>query len=427
MRSAALLAVFSCLAAAPALADQPFESDKAGESAFRFATFYAGVEAEGLQGGLQPLGPDTQGLLAPSFVPRLTLGGTHFWGHADLYLSLPLAGIPLGTSTRASAYGPGAQVGGRVYPVRLKTNELRGFLGGSWTPFTYTQQGADGSRGATLRFDRLALEVGGSYLLPLGLVEAGVRMILPERSRYHYSRDDSGPLSLPVFSAFVGFKYLFDTSIENEQEAGSGRTARRLAQLEKLRPWSHLGLAAGVSTSYALTASSWNQRQYRFLADRPSPSLNPDLALSVNLPELNALLNLSWRPITQVTSAFGLEQTATRNVVAAELAFRLGNFHGFVPFAGAFASLEMLGVRETDAGAELRAVQQTKGGYGAVFGWDILPTGAEWLVLRSNLRYTVGVGADMPGRTQVWFDHLEVNFLQVVLYPARLLGRPDSP
>lgn len=427
MRLPALLAFCTSLAlAAPAAAGQPFEEPGAGDKRYRFAQLYVGAETELIEGGKQPLAPGVEGNLATSFAPRLVVGGTHFWGHADLFVSIPLAAVPIGQSTREASYSPGVQIGGRVYPWRLTTDELKPFFGAAWAPVSYTQAAADGGPGGTtLRFDRLALEFGAAYLFPFGLLEGGLRAVPPPSTGYAYSRTESGPLRLPLLSGWLGFKYLFDTTLGLEADEQSGAVTRRREHLERMRPLAHIGVAAGLSSSYAMTASTWNEREHRFLADRPGASLNPDLGLTMNIPAIGAIANLAWRPITQRASAFGLEQVATRNSVSAELAFRLGDFHGFAPFAGAFGSFEQLGVVETDGGQERRNVSQMKGGYGAIFGWDLLPTGAEWLVFRTNLRYTIGLGADMPGNQHVWFDHLELNLLQVVIYPARLFGRPD--
>lgn len=52
--------------------------------------------------------------------------------------------------------------------------------------------------------------------------------------------------------------------------------------------------------------------------------------------------------------------------------------------------------------------------------WDIRPVSNQAIVMRTNIRYSPFLSLRPLDDHQILFDHLEVNFIQVVLYPQRL-------
>lgn len=65
---------------------------------------------------------------------RATVGGLHFWGHADLFVRFAFQNSKrtLGGGFQ-SQYFPGIETGGNVYPWALTKNTIRPFVGISWT------------------------------------------------------------------------------------------------------------------------------------------------------------------------------------------------------------------------------------------------------------------------------------------------------
>ena len=58
-------------------------------------------------------------------------------------------------------------------------------------------------------------------------------------------------------------------------------------------------------------------------------------------------------------------------------------------------------------------------GYGLVFGWDIRLSEVDFLILRTNLRYTPDLGHKIDGKSYT-SRQIEFNFIQLVLYPQRI-------
>ena len=107
---------------------------------YQFAHTYFGVEGEVLpqnrsfsvlnnQGGF-----DRKDL--PSFgSARFVIGGTHFWDHADFYVSIPVAEFALSGSKNAKISN-GVLTGFRYFPLKIKPNSFRPFAAVSYTHLT---------------------------------------------------------------------------------------------------------------------------------------------------------------------------------------------------------------------------------------------------------------------------------------------------
>jgi hypothetical protein len=57
---------------------------------------------------------------------------------------------------------------------------------------------------------------------------------------------------------------------------------------------------------------------------------------------------------------------------------------------------------------------------GIVFGWDIRPNRIQSILLRTNLRWTPGLGISVANKGTMFLDQLEFNFIQVVIFPGRI-------
>tara|TARA_B110000503_G_C7128503_1_gene405769 strand:- start:1443 stop:1652 length:210 start_codon:yes stop_codon:yes gene_type:complete len=59
-----------------------------------------------------------------------------------------------------------------------------------------------------------------------------------------------------------------------------------------------------------------------------------------------------------------------------------------VPFVGPYISGNNYRIVEPDNGGTITDYRASKLGYGVVFGWDIRLSQVDYLILRTNLRYT---------------------------------------
>ena len=71
--------------------------------------------------------------LLNQFMPRFNIGGTHFWGHADFYISIPLTQVPLKKSDSTNfTFNRSVVTGARYLPWAYQADKLRPYIGGSW-------------------------------------------------------------------------------------------------------------------------------------------------------------------------------------------------------------------------------------------------------------------------------------------------------
>ncbi|MEZ4930891.1 MAG: hypothetical protein R2788_02010, partial [Saprospiraceae bacterium] len=63
-----------------------------------------------------------------TYIPRLSIGGIHFWGHADFYVTFPLSFLAVTDKPAAfekMKYLHGIETGAKVYPWAIGPGKLR--------------------------------------------------------------------------------------------------------------------------------------------------------------------------------------------------------------------------------------------------------------------------------------------------------------
>ena len=106
------------------------------------------------------------------------------------------------------------------------------------------------------------------------------------------------------------------------------------------------------------------------------------------------------------------------NVFSLEAFKFIGDYHGFVPFVGPYVASNNSRILETDKGETITDYRASKLGYGVVFGWDIRLSQVDYLILRTNLRYTPNLKYTKDGLDYT-NNQIEFNFIQIVYYPKR--------
>ena len=61
--------------------------------------------------------------------PAINIGATHFWGHADFYVSINTKVIKFQEDSIDNSYSLGTFTGLRIYPLASKSNNIRPYLG----------------------------------------------------------------------------------------------------------------------------------------------------------------------------------------------------------------------------------------------------------------------------------------------------------
>lgn len=351
--------------------------------------------------------------------PRILIGGTHFWGHADFFVHFPVASFrqPQEPEIR---HEPGIETGAFIYPWRLQTGEIKPYVGASWSMIDYRQKVTDDQRGPDFHRSRIFLQSGLGWQNKTGLWELGVSY-LPNRSfRYALSRSRFETVTLPNWRFRLSYKYLFDTTDGYSGEAVQGRIPSQIQKYQEAGKLNTFSIAVGYSAAFTLSPSSHNDQQHPYLDDPVNANPFPDISIGYYLFKPDASMRLSWRSVRQSQEAYEVEQQLSRRSLSVDVIKFLGDYHGFVPFAGPFVSKEHLRAREYDKNQPLLNREHHGWTAGITFGWDIRPIRTPGFILRTNLRYTPNLSLKTVGEQQINFNQLEVNFIQLLVYPRRL-------
>lgn len=421
----AWLALLLPLAIQPsAIQAQPYAEEK---TRHRFAQTYLGVNALFVPSGGQ-LFSEGQGQAFPAlFVPRITLGGLHFWGKLDFNMSFSLAHLgdrQLGED-RELLFRPGGDFSARYYPWRLLDNRLRPFVGVSFKQLILGIRQQDREH-RTDYLGRLC-GLGGLSFVRKGWQLTAELMWLPGRELSFYpDRKQARTYQLPPLYASFGVVKYFDTTLKEEADFRSGRAQAIEGRLRAAGKLNSFSLGVAPSATYFFKAPAYETGE-RASVPRHKANTTLDLGLGYLLHDAGLHLGVSYRDYTSDVESYGLNHLIRRQSLALEGYKFLWNYNGFVPFIGPSISLERWGVAEFEGNTQLGEVVRTRMiSPGIIFGWDIATSPLDTWVLRTNLRYYPFQRiTDLEGN-KVRVDQFEFNFIQLVIYPNRLLHVPRA-
>ncbi len=365
------------------------------------------------EGKLQPLD------FGSTFMPRLTIGGVHFWGHADFYVSFPLSFLTLQNTPSGlqdlEVY-QGVETGMRIYPLRLRPQTVRPFVGISFRRIRFAQE-AQGSeyRNGVPGYGRFIhpLQFGLTYTSDHWHISASGYYNHQNRFRHFITPTQQAEVELNPLSFNLSFlRYVdSDRSMRHPRAvAYLNRTYELLKQNDALSSW-FFGI--GPSSALQMSYSPYLREYFPYFYDEYSASILPDLSFGRYFygPDMN--LNLTYRTYGDRYEGFGSEIRTRRHSVGVESVKFLFNYLGFVPYVGPAVTYEHLraSVNGTDYSANKLAL-------GITFGWDIRVTQTGNGLLRTNLRYFPNLHLDIEGQP-LMFDHLEFNFIQWVQFIGR--------
>jgi len=336
----------------------------------------------------------------PLHEARFIIGGTHFWGHADFFVAVPVRRFG------QSPFSTRVETGARYYPVRLARGTVRPWVGASLMSVQY-QQG-DGPREGRVRWPLTAglTYQTGDHLLSLGV--GAVRYA----ARYPDSPTTAVPIKMHPLWLSLGYTRAFDVTLGAEPGWKSGETARRVKR--RLEQGSLGGLTVGIGPSSAFfSRSSEHLRDVAYAGQHRQAGVFADAGVGYHFPRPDVSVGVAYRQNASEVRAYGYAHEATRRAVTFEAFKFLFDYHGFVPFVGPHLSHEQLAVRGSVRG------DATRWRPGVTFGWDIRPDRLQAMILRTNLRYTPNLDVTVTGGRRVALDQLEFNFIQFVIFPRR--------
>lgn len=385
----------------------PADVDEAAER-YAFAEMYIGADLQSLSTFDGSGGPTTT-------VPRLWIGGSHFWGHADFYVAFRL-GPNLGSDDAECCTSLGIETGGKFFPWASRPGTVRPWIGAAWGPVSYERDSGPG-------ITRHTVHATGGVAGRIGAhaIELGVGWLPSAAGDYAVSPTETVPLDLSSFSASARYKFHFDTTAAIVSEVASDRLAADLARLESAGALSSWYVSGGGTSTIALGGTAAGAPEFDFVGRAPS-SIGIEVAAGWYDHDWDAGAQISWRPMSTSTVAYGAGRRWDRDAYTVEAYSFLGDYQGFAPFVGLGLGFNDLSFFEQDEnGDQTRAFSGWQTRPELLFGWDIRPTRLTSWILRTALRVSPFLELE-DGDNRASFRHLEFNFIQLVIYPARLFS-----
>jgi len=401
------------------------------QSRHRFAQLNMGLDIEASFGGktkfLNSSGVVSQTDLAATFSPRFLIGGTHFWGHADFYIAIPLASQTIKKENQEIVSIRGVETVFKYYPWRIEHHKIRPFIGTSIAPFYFEQRNNnfDYRNGPELNSTSFPLLGGFTFNSEQHLLELGVAWNYANKKDYYIARNQVESITSPPIYATLSYRFILETTLSAEKDWESGRTTEITTILANQKRLNGFYLGAGMSSAFWLTKSSYNENNRPYI-EKYSTSLMPDFSLGYYLHQPDISFAMGYRGYGSSTNSYGVIQQVNRKSFVFEATKFLFDYHGFVPFIGPNISKENLSFLESFEGQRTIDVSENKLGWGLTFGWDIRPNRITSWILRTNLRWSPNLFLEVEPNAKISFNNLEFNFIQLIVYPNRMIKRKQK-
>lgn len=357
--------------------------------------------------------------LGARYIPRLHIGGMHFWGHADMYVTFPI-GLSLGSKpdkSKSYSMRESVESGLKVYPFAITQGKLRPYVGVSFQPFTfrYEDENSNYMNGApTFNRMNVPLHLGLSYQGEGSQFNLGVRYLHNSDFNYYTDPTTQNLVNLASTNVNISFFKIFDSSKSLATENGVDQLNKKYHILKKENKLSSWYWGAGPSAALQVSKSNYFQKNIPYIYNSRSDSpFVPEISFGKHLQPLDANIGLAFRTMVWKIKGFDTEVKMSRTSLAFEPTKYLGDYHGFAPFIGPSIGLDRLSYQDNDI-----RTTQNKAAIGILFGWDIRLSKTETGLLRTNLRYVPNHHMMIDGE-KVMFDHLEFNFIQFIKFIGR--------
>jgi hypothetical protein len=387
------------------------------KKATSFATMTMGGDLLSIPGGTMNINGNKTNL-SNSFMPRFNIGATHFWGHADFYVTFPLISS---FSTKPAgvlkySFKESVETGAKVYPWPIKKDRLRPYMGISFQPQIFKITTLESQYGGAENETFITpIHLGLTYATSKYLVNFGVRH--NSKVNYDYYIDKSRIAQIktsPITFNFSIFRYFdVDRSAANKNFVDQSNIKHYLLKKHnKISTW-YVGV--GATTALEMSKSSYFKKIHPYFNnDMTNSFISPEISFGRYLHGADMNINASFRFFNWNLKAFDTKANMKRTSLALEPYKFLFDYHGFVPFIGPSLNIEKLSYNENNN--ELS--KEKKLALGIVFGWDIRVTQTSTSLLRTNLRYIPNHHLKI-GAEKIKFDHLEFNFIQYIHFFGR--------
>lgn len=317
----------------------------------RFAWLTYGGDLNYLSGGttqqfINGVKQDTN--FGSTLMPRLTIGGIHFWGHADFYVTFPLSFLTLQDKpsglNQLDVY-QGVETGMRLYPLKLQPQRLSPFLGISFRRFRYSQGSEESnSSNGVPSYGRFIhpLQFGLTYTSDKWHISASGYYNYQNEFDYYISPTETANVRLNPVSVNISLLRYIDTDRHFRTPSAAGQLNDYYKKLKSENLLSAWFFGIGPSAALQMNKSTYLKENHPFLYDNYSAAILPDLTFGRYFNYIDANLNLAYRTYSDQFEGFDTEIRTRRHSVGVESVKFLINYLGFVPFVGPIISYENL-------------------------------------------------------------------------------------
>ena len=263
-------------------------SVNAQRNRYRFAETYFGFEGEFVSENTTFSYFNKDGVrknekVASTLSPRILIGGTHFWGHADFYISIPIVNLKLNGS-KALNYNNDVLTGFRVLPFQLKNKTLRPFLG-------------IGLNGKSLEIEngpfytnwQCFLEGGINYRFANKIIGLELRYFPKSNYQAAISRTDFESIQLSPLSFSISYKKALDFTAGYARESSKRYMKRVYEKAEETGAYSAFSFGFGLSALIPLGKTELASRK-PFFNDEIEGDVTIDLGVGYYSNVLNKVL-----------------------------------------------------------------------------------------------------------------------------------------
>ncbi|MEL7146908.1 MAG: hypothetical protein AAFO69_11105, partial [Bacteroidota bacterium] len=353
----------------------------------RFAWLTYGGDLNFLNGGTSQLlvNRSKQSVdFGSTITPRLTIGGIHFWGHADFYVTFPLSFMTLQSVPQGldefEVY-QGVETGMRLYPMKLTRQAVRPFVGISFRRFRFSQEQENATNeNGVPNYGQFIhpIQFGLTYTSDQWHISASGYYNYQNEFNYYISPTEQGRVSLDPVSFNISLLRYVDSDRHMRTKPVVGQINRDYKLLKEKGLLSSWFWGLGPSAALQISKSAYLGENFPFLYDNFSVAILPDVSFGRYFNRLDANVNLTFRSYSDRFEGFNTEIRTRRHSIGVESVKFLFNYLGFVPFVGLAVSHESLKTT-VDRVDHFRNVVAM----GVTFGWDIRVTKTGSSLLRT--------------------------------------------
>ena len=363
--------------------------------------------------------------ITPGYLPSINIGGTHFWGYTDFYVSINTKYIhyknndPVKTSP---FYG--VWTGARLYPWRLANNTIRPFIGYKIAPIRFYQDKHDNSDRYYSQQNQLksAFDAGIGFRNDFLYLYLSYNYIVDNSFKDVYiSRDKKVETTLPNQFITLGVNYMFEVT----KDLVEGETFAAVdAEMEDTIADGFF-IGAGPSSIFATPYpedESYTKEYHPYVGDNSLGAIFPEIAIGYHLFNIDVLFTLGYRFYNSVRRGQGFEISTGRQSLAFEVSKIFFDFYGFSPYLGVGVASEWIHFKEKDGDASISDEKKQFFTPSFLYGWDIRPArkGDFW-ILRTNLRWTPWLQYKKDNK-KYFMSNVEFNFIELIIYPSKLMN-----